>query len=136
MGGLEKIEEQIASNEFTYYTEIEHVHVNIERALTLLVGESAKKLRIAYSFNDQVATVFRLWCTEAIDTICWKITNFKSTLTHLAQRNRTLVIPLQRSQSVLLPQVILTYIEQVWNFSFVFVCKCHLEYYILTDIFL
>lgn len=43
--------------------------MNIEAALTDLVGEPAKKLHTARSRNDQVATDFRLWCRDAIDTI-------------------------------------------------------------------
>lgn len=43
--------------------------MNIEAALTDLVGEPAKKLHTARSRNDQVATDFRLWCRDAIDKI-------------------------------------------------------------------
>lgn len=67
--GLGEIERQIESGEFVWRTDREDVHMNIEAALTDLIGEPAKKLHTARSRNDQVSTDFRLWCRDAIDTI-------------------------------------------------------------------
>lgn len=67
--GLSQIERQIEAGEFVWRTDREDVHMNIEAALTDLVGEPAKKLHTARSRNDQVSTDFRLWCRDAIDTI-------------------------------------------------------------------
>lgn len=67
--GLNEIERKIEAGEFVWRTDREDVHMNIEAALTDLVGEPAKKLHTARSRNDQVATDFRLWCRDAIDTI-------------------------------------------------------------------
>lgn len=47
--------------------------MNIEAALTDLIGEPAKKLHTARSRNDQVLTDFRLWCRDAIDNIVARI---------------------------------------------------------------
>lgn len=67
--GLDQIEKQIEAGEFVWRTDREDVHMNIEAALTDLIGEPAKKLHTARSRNDQVLTDFRLWCRDAIDAI-------------------------------------------------------------------
>lgn len=67
--GLDLIEKQIEAGEFVWRTDREDVHMNIEAALTDLIGEPAKKLHTARSRNDQVLTDFRLWCRDAIDAI-------------------------------------------------------------------
>lgn len=51
--------------------------MNIEAALTDLIGEPAKKLHTARSRNDQVSTDFRLWCRDAIDMIVARIKHFQ-----------------------------------------------------------
>lgn len=43
--------------------------MNIEAALTDMIGEPAKKLHTARSRNDQVVTDLRLWCRDAINGI-------------------------------------------------------------------
>lgn len=67
--GLNQIEKQIERGEFVWRTDREDVHMNIEAALTDLIGEPAKKLHTARSRNDQVSTDFRLFCRDSIDTI-------------------------------------------------------------------
>lgn len=71
--GLDEIEGQIERGEFAWRTDREDVHMNIEAALTDLVGEPAKKLHTARSRNDQVCTDFRLWCRDAVDAILLRI---------------------------------------------------------------
>lgn len=67
--GLDEIERRIEAGEFVWRTDREDVHMNIEAALTDIIGEPAKKLHTARSRNDQVVTDLRLWCREAIDKI-------------------------------------------------------------------
>lgn len=71
--GLGEIERQIDNGEFVWRTDREDVHMNIEAALTDLVGEAAKKLHTARSRNDQVCTDLRLWCRDALDSILSRI---------------------------------------------------------------
>lgn len=114
--GLNEIERQIEAGEFLWRTDREDVHMNIEAALTDLVGEPAKKLHTARSRNDQVATDFRLWCRDAIDTIIACIKRLQVAMLKLAVRNKELIIPgythLQRAQPVLVQHLLLAYIEQ------------------------
>lgn len=115
--GLDEIERQIEAGKFMWRTDREDVHMNIEAALTDIIGEPAKKLHTARSRNDQVLTDFRLWCRDAIDTIVRSIHRLQVALVKLALKNEGLIIPgythLQRAQPVLLQHLLLAYVEQL-----------------------
>eukprot|EP00252_Welwitschia_mirabilis_P001331 TRINITY_DN1120_c0_g1_i1.p1 TRINITY_DN1120_c0_g1~~TRINITY_DN1120_c0_g1_i1.p1 ORF type:complete len:544 (+),score=90.85 TRINITY_DN1120_c0_g1_i1:45-1676(+) len=115
--GLDEIEKLIESGEFQWRADREDVHMNIEAALTELVGEPAKKLHTARSRNDQVCTDVRLWCRDAIDQIVECIYFLQVALVKLAMHNGGLIIPgythLQRAQPVLLQHHLLAYVEQL-----------------------
>lgn len=91
--------------------------MNIEAALTDIIGEPAKKLHTARSRNDQVMTDFRLWCRDAIDKIIARIKHLQVSLVTLALNNDGLIVPgythLQRAQPVLLQHLLLAYVEEV-----------------------
>ena len=63
--GLRKIGEQISKGEFNWSVALEDVHMNIERELTELIGETGKKLHTGRSRNDQVITDLKLWLKSA-----------------------------------------------------------------------
>lgn len=115
--GLDEIERQIEDEKFMWRTDREDVHMNIEAALTDIIGEPAKKLHTARSRNDQVLTDFRLWCRDAIDSILNSIKRLQVELVKLALNNEDLIVPgythLQRAQPVLLQHLLLAYVEQV-----------------------
>ncbi|XP_010938294.1 argininosuccinate lyase, chloroplastic [Elaeis guineensis] len=115
--GLDEIERRIEAGEFVWRTDREDVHMNIEAALTDMIGEPAKKLHTARSRNDQVVTDLRLWCREAIDKILAHIRQLQVALVGLALKNEGLIVPgythLQRAQPVLLRHLLLTYVEQL-----------------------
>lgn len=114
--GLDEVERQIEAGEFVWRTDREDVHMNIEAALTDIVGEPAKKLHTARSRNDQVSTDFRLWCRDNIDIIVACIRHLQVSLLKLAMKNEGLIVPgythLQRAQPVLLQHLLLAYVEQ------------------------
>ena len=115
--GLDEIERRIEAGEFNWRTDREDVHMNIEAALTDMIGEPAKKLHTARSRNDQVMTDFRLWCRDAIDKIITRIKHLQFSLVTLALKNEGLIVPgythLQRAQPVLLQHLLLAYVEEV-----------------------
>lgn len=78
LNGLDEIERTIERGEFAWRADREDVHMNIEAALTDLVGEPAKKLHTARSRNDQVCTDFRLWCRDAIDATVSRIKHLQA----------------------------------------------------------
>ncbi|KAK7282895.1 hypothetical protein RIF29_12002 [Crotalaria pallida] len=115
--GLNEIERRIENGEFNWRTDREDVHMNIEAALTDMIGEPAKKLHTARSRNDQVLTDFRLWCRDAIDKILKSMKHLQVSLVTLALKNKDLIVPgythLQRAQPVLLPHLLLAYVEEI-----------------------
>ncbi|XP_043709388.1 argininosuccinate lyase, chloroplastic [Telopea speciosissima] len=115
--GLDEIERIIEAGKFEWRADREDVHMNIEAALTDLIGEPAKKLHTARSRNDQVLTDFRLWCRDAIDEILAHIKRLQVSLVTLATKNEGLIVPgythLQRAQPVLLQHLLLSYVEQL-----------------------
>ncbi|KAH7294848.1 hypothetical protein KP509_27G021600 [Ceratopteris richardii] len=117
ISGLNEIERRIESGEFLWRTDREDVHMNIEAELIDLVGDPAKKLHTARSRNDQVATDVRLWCRDSMDKIIHKIMDFQVALIKLADSYKDLIIPgythLQRAQPLLLPHLLLAYVEQL-----------------------
>ncbi|XP_023546913.1 argininosuccinate lyase, chloroplastic-like [Cucurbita pepo subsp. pepo] len=117
LAGLDEIEKRIRNGEFVWRADREDVHMNIEAALTDLIGEPAKKLHTARSRNDQVATDFRLWCRDAIDSIIERIKDFQVAMVDLAIKNKGIIVPgythLQRAQPVLLQHLLLAFVEQL-----------------------
>ncbi|KAE9603830.1 hypothetical protein Lal_00001795 [Lupinus albus] len=115
--GLNQIETHIENGEFNWRTDREDVHMNIEAALTDMIGEPAKKLHTARSRNDQVLTDFRLWCRDAIDKILKSMKHLQVSLVTLALKNDGLIVPgythLQRAQPVLLQHLLLAYVEEI-----------------------
>ncbi|KAF6144661.1 hypothetical protein GIB67_006153 [Kingdonia uniflora] len=113
--GLSKIERSIDNKEFVWRTDWEDVHMNIEAALTDIVGEPAKILHTARSRNNQVVTDLRLWCRDAIDKIVSRVKFLQVALVTLAKKNDGLIVPgythLQRAQPILLQHLLLSYVE-------------------------
>lgn len=95
VNGLNEIERRIDNGVFEWREDREDVHMNIEAALTDLIGEPAKKLHTARSRNDQVVTDVRLWCRDAIDRTVEKIeqlqVNVHLLLPSLEHHSHTLV---------------------------------------------
>ena len=61
INGLKKIRNEIRKNKFIFDKKYEDIHLNIEKRLFSIIGESAGYLHIARSRNDQVITDFKLW---------------------------------------------------------------------------
>src|SRR3954466_9983613 len=91
--GLVQIRREIEKGTFQWSVDAEDVHLNIERRLTVLVGEPGKRLHTARSRNDQVATDLRLWLREEIDAIDGLLTALLRTLIGQAERYAELVMP-------------------------------------------
>ena len=66
--GLKQIEEEILNLTFPFSPEFEDIHLNIENRLREIIGEAAGRLHTARSRNDQVATDFRLWVRDSLDS--------------------------------------------------------------------
>jgi argininosuccinate lyase len=95
----------------------EDVHSFVEARLIALVGDLGRKLHTGRSRNDQVATDFRLWVREQIDTTLSGLDRVRSVLLDFAEANRDVVMPgythLQRAQPIMFAHWCLAYFEML-----------------------
>jgi argininosuccinate lyase len=95
----------------------EDVHSFVEKKLIELIGDLGRKLHTGRSRNDQVATDFRLWLRDEIDTLTDCVRACQQALLNFAERHRDAVLPgythLQRAQPVLFAHWCLAYFEML-----------------------
>ncbi|MCW8970223.1 MAG: argininosuccinate lyase, partial [Rhodospirillales bacterium] len=115
MDGLERIREEIDSGDFTFKRSLEDIHMNVESRLAELVGDAAGRLHTARSRNDQVATDFKLWVRDALDSLDAGLRGLQATLIERAEENAETIMPgfthLQTAQPVTLGHHLLAYVE-------------------------
>jgi argininosuccinate lyase len=113
VAGLEQIRQEYRQGKFTPGIDAEDVHFAVERRLTEIVGDVAKKLHTARSRNDQVGTDTRLYLRDQIQEIRRQIREFQGALLDIAQEQVETLIPgythLQRAQPVSLAHHLLAY---------------------------
>ena len=114
--GLAAIAAEIEAGTFTWKTELEDVHMNIEAELTKRVPAGAK-LHTGRSRNDQVALDVRLWLRDEIVALLDEVRTLQRTLVDLGAANATVIIPgythLQRAQPVYFAHHLLAYVEML-----------------------
>jgi argininosuccinate lyase len=114
--GLQEIKHQIEQGEFAYSTELEDIHMHIERALIDRLGDVGRKLHTARSRNDQVSTDLRLWTRDAIDQIDARLLALQRAFVGRCPADREVILPgythTQRAQPVLAPHYWLAYCEK------------------------
>ncbi len=115
--GLEQIKEKIACGEFNWSIKLEDVHMNIEAALTDLIGITGKKLHTGRSRNDQVATDIRLYLRDEITHIVAALLRLQNALIDLAERESDTIMPgfthLQTAQPVTFGHHMLAWFENL-----------------------
>jgi argininosuccinate lyase len=113
--GLDTILSEIEGGTFTFKRALEDIHMNVESRLTDLIGPSAGRLHTARSRNDQVATDFRLWMRDSIDTIDAALAAYQLALAEKALEHAGTVMPgfthLQTAQPVTFGHHLLAYVE-------------------------
>lgn len=117
IGGLTQIYNDIDEGRFTFKTELEDIHMNVESALSDLIGDAAGRLHTARSRNDQVVTAFRLWLRDATEELVQKIELFQDTLESLMTIHTGTIMPgfthLQAAQPVSLSLHLGAYYEMM-----------------------
>ncbi len=115
--GLNKIQKEIEESTFVFSKSLEDIHMNIEARLFDLIGEPAKRLHTARSRNDQVATDFRLWLRDALDSLDSALCDLQTALIDRAEEHAALLMPglthLQPAQPVTLGHHLLAYVEMI-----------------------
>jgi argininosuccinate lyase len=115
--GLAQIENEIISGEFAWSLDLEDVHLNIEKRLTVLVGDAGKRLHTGRSRNDQVATDVRLYLRHAIDELLGLVRELQGALLGLAEKHTNTIMPgfthLQVAQPVSFAHHLMAYFEML-----------------------
>ncbi|KAA5603356.1 argininosuccinate lyase [Blastochloris sulfoviridis] len=113
--GLAAIEAEIDAGTFQFSRELEDIHLNIEARLTERIGPAGGRLHTARSRNDQVATDFRLWVRDTLDTLDLQFKDFQQALAEKALAHAATVMPgfthLQTAQPVTFGHHLLAYVE-------------------------
>jgi argininosuccinate lyase len=113
--GLDTIASEIDSGAFEFKRALEDIHMNVESRLAELIGPAAGRLHTARSRNDQVATDFRLWVRETIDSLDGALAAYQRALAEKALDHASTAMPgfthLQSAQPVTFGHHLLAYVE-------------------------
>ena len=113
--GLDTILSEIERGTFEFKRSLEDIHMNVESRLAELIGPAAGRLHVARSRNDQVATAFRLWIRDAVDSIDGALAGYQTALAEKALAHAATVMPgfthLQTAQPVTFGHHLLAYVE-------------------------
>lgn len=117
VSGLTKISRQIAQGKFSFDSESEDVHTNIQSALKKLIGPAADKLHTARSRNDLIVLDMKLYCLDELEQIITAIAAWQKSIVAFADKNKDIIVPaythLQSAQVVLLAHHMLAYVEML-----------------------
>ena len=115
--GLAAIGAEIEAGRFSFEDALEDIHMNIEARLTERIGEAGKRLHTARSRNDQVATDFRLWVRDALDSLDTQAAELMRALADRAAEHAADPMPgfthLQTAQPVTFGHHLLAYVEML-----------------------
>ena len=113
--GLKKIENEIKKNRFNFNNKYEDIHLNIEKRLFSLIGESAGYMHIARSRNDQVITDFKLWIKKSSKEIVKNLNILIKSFLKKSEDNIETIMPgfthLKNAQPNSFAHYLLAYIE-------------------------
>ena len=114
---LDKIEQKIDQDDFTFTAELEDIHMHIESALIDAMGDEGARLHSGRSRNDQVALDIRLYLRSEIAVIDQLLTTFQQALVEQADKNDKTILPgfthLQHAQPILFAHHLLAYVEML-----------------------
>ena len=115
--GLKKIEKEIEKNRFKFREKFEDIHLNIEKRLFEIIGQSAGYLHTARSRNDQVVTDFKIWVKKASLDINDTLNLLIKSILKKAEKNIDTVMPgfthLKNAQPISFAHYLLAYVEML-----------------------
>ena len=111
--GLDGVGEHYAREGVAEDLALEDIHMQTEARLAEAIGPAAGRLHTARSRNDQVATDFRLWVRDAIDSVDAALAQLQDALIARADEHAETVMPgfthLQVAQPVTLGHHLMAY---------------------------
>ena len=115
--GLRDILGQIERGEFEFSTELEDIHMNIEKHLTDAIGDAGSRLHTARSRNDQVALDTHMFVRHAVVEVLDHIRELQNELVESADANKDVIMPgythLQRAQPILFAHHLMAYFNML-----------------------
>ena len=115
--GLEKINGQIRKGKFIFKEKYEDIHLNIEKKLYEIIGNSAGYMHTARSRNDQVVTDFKLWVKDSSLILVKELNSLMKNILSKAEKNVSTVMPgfthLKNAQPVSFAHYLLAYYEML-----------------------
>ena len=115
--GLEKIKGQIKKGKFIFKEKFEDIHLNIEKKLYEIIGDSAGYMHTARSRNDQVVTDFKLWVKDSSLILIKELNSLMKNIVNKADKNVSTVMPgfthLKNAQPVSFAHYLLAYYEML-----------------------
>ena len=115
--GLTQIAAEYEANGVPEDWDLEDIHMTTESRLAELIGQAAGRLHTARSRNDQVATDFKLWVRDALDTAQAGLQALQIALVTRAGEHAASIMPgfthLQVAQPVTLGHHLLAYYEML-----------------------
>lgn len=115
--GLRDILGQIECGEFEFSTELEDIHMNIEKRLTDTIGDAGSRLHTARSRNDQVALDTHMFVRHAVVEVLDHIRELQNALVESADANKDVIMPgythLQRAQPILFAHHLMAYFNML-----------------------
>ena len=113
--GLEKIKGLIRKGKFIFKEKFEDIHLNIEKKLYEIIGNSAGYMHTARSRNDQVVTDFKLWVKDSSLILIKELNSLMKNVVNKADKNIGTVMPgfthLKNAQPVSFAHYLLAYYE-------------------------
>ena len=117
ISGLKAIEKEIEAGKFRFTSDMEDIHMAIEKRLIEKTGPVGGKLHTARSRNDQVALDVRLYLRDEIGEVKGLIRELQKTFVGIAKKNLDCIMPgythLQRAQPILFSHHLLSYYEML-----------------------
>ena len=113
--GLDKIKNQIKKGKFIFREKFEDIHLNIEKKLHDIIGNSAGYMHTARSRNDQVVTDFKLWVKESTLILINELNSLMKNIIIKSEKNTETVMPgfthLKNAQPISFAHYLLAYYE-------------------------
>ena len=115
--GLRDILGQIERGEFEFSTELEDIHMNIEKRLTDTIGDAGSRVHTSRSRNDQVALDTHMFVRHAVVEVLDHIRELQNALVESADANKDVIMPgythLQRAQPILFAHHLMAYFNML-----------------------
>ncbi|MBW2596253.1 MAG: argininosuccinate lyase [Deltaproteobacteria bacterium] len=117
ISGLQDILQNMEKGEFSYSSDLEDIHMAIEKSLIDRIGEVGGKLHTARSRNDQISLDMRLYLRDEVKNILDLVADLQTSLVDVAKREIDTILPgythMRKAQPVLLAHYLLAWWEML-----------------------